>query len=204
MPGDQRSAPLQALGRPQLRGLVVLGHRRRLGRQHHPGLLRGGVDVHVGREPVGLVERADADEANRIAAAAVVAPDARSGRSGSARCAGPCRCSTGVSTTSTSPASSCTRSASIRALRANAVPVSRWHQRQWQQCTKSGRLAHAIADPATGAAAVEEGCGRSVHVVSSAASVWPRRAIRREAGRRSRRPWRRPCSPSAGAAALRG
>jgi hypothetical protein len=25
------------------------------------------------------------------------------------------------------------------ALRAKALPVSRWHQRQWQQCTKIGR-----------------------------------------------------------------
>jgi hypothetical protein len=46
-----------------------------------------------------------------------------------------------VSTTSTSPQSSSTRSASIIALIANALPVSRWHQRQWQQLTKSGRLA---------------------------------------------------------------
>jgi len=44
----------------------------------------------------------------------------------------------GVSTISTSPCSSCTRSASINALSAKADPVSRWHQRQWQQCTNSG------------------------------------------------------------------
>jgi hypothetical protein len=46
----------------------------------------------------------------------------------------------GVMTSSISPCSSCTRSASIIALSAKAVPVSRWHQRQWQQCTKSGRV----------------------------------------------------------------
>src|SRR5258706_10044722 len=46
----------------------------------------------------------------------------------------------GVSTSSTSPCSDCTRSDSISALSANAVPVSRWHQRQWQQCTNSGLL----------------------------------------------------------------
>ena len=44
----------------------------------------------------------------------------------------------GVITISGSPASNSTRSASIMALSANAVPVSRWHQRQWQQCTNSG------------------------------------------------------------------
>ena len=31
-----------------------------------------------------------------------------------------------------------TRSDSITALSAKAAPDSRWHQRQWQQCTKSG------------------------------------------------------------------
>ena len=44
----------------------------------------------------------------------------------------------GVSTASTSPCSSCTRSASISAFSAKADPVSRWHQRQWQQWTNSG------------------------------------------------------------------
>jgi hypothetical protein len=46
----------------------------------------------------------------------------------------------GVFTVSGLPARSSTRSASIIAFIANAVPVSRWHQRQWQQCTKSGEL----------------------------------------------------------------
>jgi hypothetical protein len=39
----------------------------------------------------------------------------------------------GVSTISGSPSSNSTRSASIMAFSANAVPVSRWHHRQWQQ-----------------------------------------------------------------------
>jgi hypothetical protein len=46
----------------------------------------------------------------------------------------------GVFTASGSPSSRTTRSASIIAFNANAVPVSRWHHRQWQQCTKSGAL----------------------------------------------------------------
>src|ERR1035438_7520869 len=40
--------------------------------QHHPGLLRSRIDVDVGRQPVGLVERADANEANRVAGSRVV------------------------------------------------------------------------------------------------------------------------------------
>src|SRR3546814_18354152 len=44
----------------------------------------------------------------------------------------------GVSTVSGWPPSSSTRAVSIIALSANALPVSRWHQRQWQQCTHSG------------------------------------------------------------------
>ena len=46
--------------------------------------------------------------------------------------------SDGVITASGSPARSSTRSASIMALRTKAEPVSRWHQRQWQQCTNNG------------------------------------------------------------------
>jgi hypothetical protein len=36
--------------------------------------------------------------------------------------------------------SSWTRSDSIIAFNANDAPVSRWHQRQWQQCTIIGAL----------------------------------------------------------------
>jgi hypothetical protein len=45
----------------------------------------------------------------------------------------------GVFTSSGLPLSSSTRSASIIALWAKEAPVSRWHHRQWQQCTTSGR-----------------------------------------------------------------
>ena len=48
--------------------------------------------------------------------------------------------SDGVSTISGSPLDRTTRSASISAFSAKAEPVSRWHQRQWQQCTKSGSV----------------------------------------------------------------
>jgi hypothetical protein len=41
--------------------------------------------------------------------------------------------SEGVTMISGSPDIRSTRSASIMALSANDVPLSRWHQRQWQQ-----------------------------------------------------------------------
>ena len=48
-------------------GLVVLGDRGHAGRKHDPGLLRRREDVDVRRQPVGLVERADADKAHGVA-----------------------------------------------------------------------------------------------------------------------------------------
>src|SRR5690606_31992430 len=45
----------------------------------------------------------------------------------------------GSTTRTTSPESRSTRDASTRALTANADPVSRWHQVQWQQWTSIGR-----------------------------------------------------------------
>src|SRR6266700_3286497 len=53
----------------------------------------------------------------------------------------------GVSMTSSSPCSRTTRSDSSIAFKANDDPVSRWHQRQWQQCTKSRLLLKATLPP---------------------------------------------------------
>jgi hypothetical protein len=44
----------------------------------------------------------------------------------------------GVSTGSVAPASNSRRADSYIAFTAKAEPVSRWHQLQWQQWTKSG------------------------------------------------------------------
>ena len=63
----------------------------------------------------------------------------RSGNWGSARSSGPCRWRRRDRPSRARRRVSSTRSASIMALRAKAAPVSRWHQRQWQQCTNSGR-----------------------------------------------------------------
>jgi hypothetical protein len=46
--------------------------------------------------------------------------------------------SLGVRIASGLPASSSSRSLSIIAFTANALPLSRWHQVQWQQCTIIG------------------------------------------------------------------
>jgi hypothetical protein len=46
----------------------------------------------------------------------------------------------GVSTISGSSARCTTRCASSIAFTANEAPLSRWHHRQWQQCTKSGAV----------------------------------------------------------------
>jgi hypothetical protein len=70
-----RGAPLEALLRPLLGGLVVLGERARPPGQDDPGLLRRDEDVDVGRETRGLVEGADADEAEGAPGAGVVAPE---------------------------------------------------------------------------------------------------------------------------------
>src|SRR5205085_11957403 len=66
--------PLDAFGRPQLAEVVVLGDGRRTRGQDHPRLLAGGEDVHVGRESVGVVQSAHADEAGGLARACVMAP----------------------------------------------------------------------------------------------------------------------------------
>ena len=87
----ERREALLAFRRPHLLGLVVLGHRRRAGRQRDPGLLGQGEDMDVGRHRVGLVERADPHEAHLVARAASSCSTPRPCRSGSARSSGPCR-----------------------------------------------------------------------------------------------------------------
>lgn len=61
----------------------------------------------------------------------------RPGIADSVRSSGPCRCSRACQRCRAPPASRVTRSASIIAFRANEAPLSRWHQRQWQQWTDS-------------------------------------------------------------------
>src|SRR6185312_1708245 len=73
-PRPQHTPPIQAVLRPMLLPVVILRHRRHAGWQQHPWLLRGGEDVDVGRETIGIVQRAHAHEADRVAGTAVVTP----------------------------------------------------------------------------------------------------------------------------------
>jgi hypothetical protein len=91
-----------------------------------------------GGHRIRRIERADAHEAHRLAGAGIVAPQGDAALRAAHDRLATCRSAEGVCTGSGAPASSVTRSASIMALSANALPLSRWHQRQWQQCTNSG------------------------------------------------------------------
>jgi dihydrolipoamide dehydrogenase len=71
---EHRLAPLEALLRPILLPVVVLGHCRHPWGDDHPGLLARGEDVDAGRQQIGIVERADANEPHRGARPGVVAP----------------------------------------------------------------------------------------------------------------------------------
>src|SRR5262249_40059586 len=59
---------------PVLLLAVVLGYRGRTRRERDPRLLGGREDVDVRREAIRLFQGADANEANRVARARVVAP----------------------------------------------------------------------------------------------------------------------------------
>ena len=110
--------PGQALGRPAFVQVVVLGHGHGTGGQHDPGLLGRREDVDVGRQVIGLVQRAHAHEAHQPVAA-VVAP-ARCGRRHSARSAGPRRSPTACSRArALRPAA---RRGRIRSLRSARTP----------------------------------------------------------------------------------
>jgi hypothetical protein len=95
--------------------------------------------VNVRRQVIRLIERADTDELHERPGPGVMSPHrdaaARTARDLLAETA----CGRRVDDLGAGPRS-VTRSDSIIALSANAVPLSRWHQRQWQQWTNSGRV----------------------------------------------------------------
>src|SRR3546814_3985981 len=70
---EQRLASREASRWPVDIAVVVLGNRGRPREQDHPGLLRRGEDLDVRRQPLGLVQRADAHEIHPWAGAEVVA-----------------------------------------------------------------------------------------------------------------------------------
>jgi hypothetical protein len=126
-PCHQRSTTHQTLSGPVLLAIVVL----KPWRQNHPGLFGRSENVYVRRQAVRFVERSDADKSYGRPCARVVAPDGDAALGA----AGDLLAFTTLSvlTTSGSAPSSVTPSASIIAFRAKDAPVSRWHQRQWQQ-----------------------------------------------------------------------
>jgi len=95
--------------------------------------------VDVGRQYIGVVQRPDAHEAECRPATRVVHSAIRHCGQRTIVCPRPLF--DGVTTGSGCPDSTSTRLDSISALIANAAPVSRWHQRQWQQWTNSGSVA---------------------------------------------------------------
>src|SRR5271170_8489142 len=71
---QQGFAARQTLCAPHLTTVVILAEAARPGRDQHPRLLGLGVDVHVGRQTVRFIERADANETHDIAEPTVVTP----------------------------------------------------------------------------------------------------------------------------------
>ena len=72
--GQDRPTARQAFGRPVLFAVVVPGHRGRPRGDLQPGLFRAGEDVDLRRQPVGLVQRPDPDEAQDRPGPGVMAP----------------------------------------------------------------------------------------------------------------------------------
>ena len=72
---QQCRATVETFLGPELGGLVILGHGGRTGREHDPRLLRCCENMDVGWGAVRVIERADSDEANGVAATGVVAPN---------------------------------------------------------------------------------------------------------------------------------
>src|SRR2546427_10271205 len=71
---QQNVTALETFLRPMLRAVVVLFDGGDIRRENDPRLLRRREDVDVGRQAIGLIERAYANKAHRIACAGVIAP----------------------------------------------------------------------------------------------------------------------------------
>src|SRR3546814_16810211 len=75
-----RPAPGPALRRPAAFAIVVFLEGQGAFRQVQPGLLGGSVDVDVGRQAVGIVQRADAHAAVAVAGPGLVSPSCKAAR----------------------------------------------------------------------------------------------------------------------------
>ena len=128
---QRRLAPRQALGRPVLARIVIIVESGRAFGKGDPRQLRARVDVDVGRDGGGIVERADPHEAQRDAAA-IMAPNGGL----AVRAAMDDMRSAAVGRDGDSdrlPERISTRDVSISALMTKALPVCRWQSLQWQQ-----------------------------------------------------------------------
>src|SRR5271165_2705791 len=74
---ENRVAPRKALRRPERLRIVIGLECRNVRRQRDPRQFGASINMHVGRELRRLVERADADERERLPTP-VMAPDRRS------------------------------------------------------------------------------------------------------------------------------
>jgi hypothetical protein len=125
---QDRAAAVEAGGRPELAGVIVGIEGRDAFGQGDPGQLGANIDVHIGRHRRGIVERADADEAQLGTGTAVNAPERYFAGAAAISCGRPLP--VGTATGSRLPDSRVTWSASISALSTKAIPVCRWQSRQ--------------------------------------------------------------------------
>ena len=70
-----RRAPLQARRRPEPAAVIIGLERRHALGQRHPGQFRAGVDMDVGRQRRGRVERPHPHEAQHVHRPAIIAPE---------------------------------------------------------------------------------------------------------------------------------
>ena len=71
---EQGFASLQAFGGPVVIAVVVFLDRGDARGKYHPKLLGAGENVDIGRQAVGIVERAHSHEADRVTRTGLVAP----------------------------------------------------------------------------------------------------------------------------------
>jgi len=129
--GPQRSHARPVFRRHHIAFPIVLGHGRFFRRQDEPRHLRAGVDMDIGFDPAGIVKCSGMDKGKPVAISSIVTPHSDPA-DGTAQDDLPLPLGEGMGTSLGSPESTVTRSVSIRALTARALPDWRWHQVQWQ------------------------------------------------------------------------
>lgn len=72
--GSQRSHARPAFRRHHIAFPIVLGHGRFFRRQHEPRYFGAGVDMDVGFDPAGIVQRSGMDKGKPVAISSIVTP----------------------------------------------------------------------------------------------------------------------------------